>query len=187
VREEGRGEEGTRKEGRGEEGRRKEGRRKEGRRKEGGSKEGGRKEGSRKGGGKKGGGGGEERRGEEGGRKMVWDRPRRRFCRWWCRAIIVHARRRAWGVCTLVAIVAGGGLLSVRGHLCAQCCCWDGGCVVSARRCGAVWRGGCGVGETFVRGSRRISVCWRGGGRCGWLWHVGGGLLWGVVCCGDDE
>jgi hypothetical protein len=49
--------------------------------------------------------------------------------------------------------------------------------VVGARRCGAVWRGGCGVGETFVRGSCHISVCWRGGVVVG-----GGGMSVGDRC-----
>jgi hypothetical protein len=69
----------------------------------------------------------EEGRGrKEGGRKegregqaTVWDRPLV-VHGWWCRAVIVHTVtcRPEWGGCTLITMAAGGGSLSIHGHLC---------------------------------------------------------------------
>jgi hypothetical protein len=82
------------------------------------------------------------------------------------------------GVCALVAIIAGGGSLSIRGCLCAVVVV---GRVVAWWVLAAVERYGMGgVGLVLVVRSCGIRVRWRGGG-CGWSWHVGGGSLWGVV------
>jgi hypothetical protein len=107
------------------------------------------KEGGRKGGGRKGGGRGEE--GREGGTGPVVVRG------WWCGAIIVHARRREWSACMLIAIAAGGGSLSVRGRLCALVVVV--GRVVAWWVLAAVDRYGVGVWGwwgSFVGRSRRV-------------------------------
>jgi hypothetical protein len=50
------------------------------------------------------------------------------------------------GVCVLVTIVAGGGLLSIHGHLCVLVVVVRRVVVVGAHRYEAVWCGGCRVG-----------------------------------------
>jgi hypothetical protein len=124
------GEEGRGKEGRGKEGGR-EGRGDEGvwdKGEEGGAGSGG----GRKGEGRKGEEGGREgregegRKGEEGGMKECGTGPIV-VCGWWCGVVIVHACRREWGVCALVAIVAScslGHRVALRRGAIALLSCW---------------------------------------------------------------